>query len=192
VDRVECTINGSLIGTIEGEENTYVFRPQNLSDGILEIEVRAYNDLDYYTSQTITAVKGEPCSGDGDCKPNEICDAGKCVVPPPTGELGDPCQDGSECVSGLCPARGDEKLCSQWCNIFGDNTCGDGFDCIETSPTDGACWPADGGGGGGGCCAIATAEGRDDDGPLAPALLALGVLGLTWRRRGPTRRPTAP
>src|SRR5690606_8435484 len=140
VSRAELHVNGRLIETIEQVQERYTFRGTGgISDGILNIEVRAFNDLEAQGTATVQVQQGAPCSGDESCKPEETCEEGACVLRPPSKELGEPCTSDFECVSGLCPMRGDEKLCSQFCNPFADGTCPTDFECIEVNASQGVC-----------------------------------------------------
>lgn len=180
IDRVELHINGTEYARVDGhafniaDNPYYLDTPADLADGILDLEVRAYNDIDSETIATLTVTKGAPCTAASDCNPGQECDQGRCFFPPPTGELGDPCQSGAECISGVCPRRGDEAYCSEPCfpTATGE-ACAEGWDCVPVGVNDGVCWPAEGEGG----C------GCDSGRPGAGALLLLVAVACMVRRR---------
>ena len=148
VGHVDYYLNGTLYGTREGHDassatNPYWYEvPADLADGIIDIEVRAYNDIEAETTAQITVTKGEPCETPTDCNDGQNCDNGRCLWPVPTGQLGDACTNAMECVSGLCPRAGEEAYCSQDCfPTPTENTCPDGFQCIDRGGNQGICWP---------------------------------------------------
>lgn len=145
---VELRLNGSSYETLEGHAwqsagQPYRFTaPSGLSDGVIDIEVIATNDIGSETIETITVTKGLPCANAGSCAAGQQCEEGRCFFPAPTGELGDHCALDSECISGLCPIQGEAGHCSEWCfPTPQEETCSTGFECIELTTNNGVCWP---------------------------------------------------
>lgn len=143
---VQLWINGTLYGEQAGEDASSEFysfpTPVDLADGIVDIEIRASDDIGTESSSLHTFQKGEPCTRAEACNLGQVCDEGRCIVPPPSGELGDVCVTAMECISGLCPLETDTGYCSQQCFVTTtENTCPSGFQCLETSPSNGVCWP---------------------------------------------------
>ncbi len=116
----------------------------------------------------------EPCTKDTDCEGESICNPeGACVPAPfsPGGE-GSVCSDGSDCDSALCAMSEDSGVCTSSCQS--DDTCLDGFECIEAG-TQNVCWPK--GEESGGCSVGSTGK------QLPGAMLFLLALVVGFRRR---------
>ena len=181
IGHVDLYINGYYYETLEATSpgNPYWFKaPASLSDGILDIEIRAYNDIESETIAMVTVTKGAPCGSAADCQSGQACDAGRCVWNT-SSELGDACAADEECVTGEClsDASG-EAYCTQECfPTSTENTCPSGFSCINIGGNDGRCWP-ESTGGGCGCAAGATPKSG-----AGAALLGLLVVVAARRRR---------
>ncbi len=143
--------------------------PMGLSDGYLDIEARAFTDLEIPGSASVTVLKGEPCTSAAACAVGQSCSDGRCVWPPPSAAVGEPCNRSSECLSELCPERDGLKMCTTWCEV--DEQCQSGMACAD----DGICWLTDDAG----CCAV-TGGGRS---PWPSGFLVALVLGVLLRRR---------
>lgn len=182
IGRVEFWVNGTMMHMVPGSanQNTYSWLTPSdktmLADGIMDLEMKAYNDIGSETVVAVTVTKGAPCeNAETDCNAGQFCDAGRCITPTPTGELGDSCTKASDCISGLCPLEGDSGYCSQDCNpVSALMECPEGMFCREVGAS-GVCWPEDGGGCG--------CNSGDRKGGLGTLLLALGVVILVGRRR---------
>jgi len=151
--------------------------PKNLPDGVIDILVKAYDDLGLVSATTpLTVTKGSPCTADSQCLSEQTCDStGRCVFPAPAGALGAECSYDQFCESWQCTTTSDGKRCSQSCSIDDQTTCPTGFDCLGTEQQ-GFCWPKPSGGG---CCSVAGSS-RDAWGHASfAALVAL----LVMRRR---------
>lgn len=114
------------------------------------------------------------CLADKDCPDHRICFAHSCIAQPfgPNG-IGTVCNTAADCDSSICAVSSqDGKRCSLTCSPSDASTCPDGFECLKSSTSVGACWPVPGGG----CC---------DAGPGNPAtaLVGLGAVALGLRRR---------
>ncbi len=140
-----------------------------LPDGYLDLEVRAFNDLDLPGSAFVSVLKGEPCTSSATCLDDQSCSDGRCSWPAPSTAFGEECERWAECISEVCAASGDVKLCTSECRSGDD--CPNDYACFD----DGLCWPQEGGG----CCAVG------DRSPRAPEtlLLAAMVALLLLRRR---------
>jgi MYXO-CTERM domain-containing protein len=181
ISHVDLLINGWKWDEVEGREDgntTYVLRPpNNLPDGVLDIEVRGYNDLDVPASATVTVMKGAPCSSADTCLDGQLCEEGKCFWPPPTVPLGGDCVRVQDCVEGDCIEKDGIKMCVADCIPTVTGQCLEEEECIATSTGAGFCWPLDGGGGG--CCSV----GDDREPPWLELGLFLGVIMIASRRR---------
>ncbi len=162
--------------------------PDRLPDGVLNIEVRARNDLLVTGVASITVTKGAPCSSADQCLKGQRCDAGACSFPPAAVELGAECADNRECFSGLCPEKGGNQVCSEFCNPADKFSCPLEFECIAVDTT-GVCWPigledAEDAG----CCQVSNASRTSHVPPVSGVLLAWMVVALLKRRRYRTPR----
>jgi hypothetical protein len=114
------------------------------------------------------------CLADTDCPSHRVCFAHSCIAQPfgPNG-IGSVCNTAADCDSTICAVSSqDGKRCSLACSPPDPSTCPDGFECLKSPASVGACWPVPGGG----CC---------DAGPGSPAtaLVGLGAVALGLRRR---------
>ncbi|HSN27485.1 MAG TPA: Ig-like domain-containing protein [Kofleriaceae bacterium] len=182
---VELYINGHTWAQANGNQfdaggqtNTSysINLPDNVPDGVMDIMVKAYDDIQVETdSATVTVTKGQPCVDASTCAKGQLCDAGKCYWAPPTGQFGDKCDYPEFCTSGLCEGTADLTICTTNCVLGSTDACPKGYDCAATSATQGVCFPQ----ASGGCCNI----GSDSHAIYAHGLLALGVFGFVARRR---------
>jgi hypothetical protein len=184
ITHVELYLNGSRweddagvpFGPNGQPMSDYAFPlPANLPDGIIDIVVKAYDDLGTVTATpTLTVTKGSPCTTSDQCLKDQSCDAGKCEWPAPTAELGSACTYGQFCTTWQCTQTNEGQKCSQPCSIDEPADCPKGFDCLGDAKN-GFCWPATSGG----CCSIADSS----DAVWAHAGAAALVAGLLLRRR---------
>lgn len=191
VARSDLYLNGYKWGTVEGaaygqngqpNPSTYnILFPSAVPDGVIDIEVRAYDDLEANTtSATIRVTKGAPCTSASTCAKGQQCDGeGRCYWEPPTGQLGDSCDYNQFCESNMCIETTDGALCSQDCVVGAADSCPMDYECVANGAS-GACIPTSGGGG---CCSVGGAGGL-----WGHALVSLGALGLVLRRRRRARR----
>jgi MYXO-CTERM domain-containing protein len=185
VAKVELWINGYKWGEAKGKafgpngqtDHSYVITlPGGVPDGVMDIVVKAYDDINVETdSATVTVTKGAPCADASTCAKGQACDAGKCFWAPATGMLGDKCTYPQFCVTGMCEGTSDTQICTQPCVVGSTGACPMGYDCVMTSGNDGICFTQDSGG----CCNV----GSDSHAVYAHALMALAVLGFAVRRR---------
>jgi MYXO-CTERM domain-containing protein len=189
VFRVEFYLNGWLWETLEGHEDEalnddqpYIYTvPESVPDGVIEIEVRASNDLGPTSTSTVTITKGEPCESASTCLGGQSCDDGACAWPPPTAEIGEACDIDQECLSTVCATTTAGKICSQECEALITGSCPDGFVCESND----VCAPATEEGG---CCSVGDAGGP----PVGQiALFLLVVAGVLARRPRHTPRRAA-
>ncbi len=153
--------------------------PDELSDGILDIEVRGINDIGLVGVDRITLTKGEPCTSSAVCRANETCTQGRCVFPAPTRPLGEACAVDSECASWACLDYNGEPRCATSCSAgLKNDECPSDYTCVKVDEYGaGMCWPSDELPEAG-CCSTS------DRAPSAlPILAALGGLFLLRRRR---------
>jgi MYXO-CTERM domain-containing protein len=186
VEKSELYLNGYKWGEVKGapfgpngqpNPSGYSIKlPSGVPDGVIDIQVKAYDDLGIATmSQPVTVTKGQPCTSASTCLAGQKCEAGKCFWEPPTGKLGDPCDYQQFCESNLCVMTDSgEGYCSQDCVVGSMDACPMGFECVAAG-TSGACLPVDTGGG---CCSVGGADAAWIHGGLSAL-----VLGLVMRRR---------
>jgi hypothetical protein len=186
VARVELWLNGykwaeapgasfGQIGQLDPSNYTLNV-PSDVPDGVIDIEVKAFDDLGAEgDSQVVTVTKGQPCADASACAAGQKCDAGKCYWDPASGQLGDACEYPQFCESGICQGTADQLICTQTCIVSSSGSCPEGYDCVQTSGTDGICFPP---AEGGGCCSVG------GGGALGLQCgLACLVLGFVLRRR---------
>ena len=108
-------MKGAAFGPTGQPETTYPLAlPDGVPDGIIDIVVKAFDDIDVETdSPVITVTKGAPCTTADTCAKGQLCEAGKCFWAPPTGQLGDACTFQQFCESELCLDTTDGMYCSQ-------------------------------------------------------------------------------
>jgi MYXO-CTERM domain-containing protein len=150
--------------------------PANLPDGVIDIVVKAYDDLGLVTATPlVTVTKGAPCTSDDQCLKNQSCTAGKCAWPTPTADLGASCTYDQFCTTWQCTQTNEGQKCSQPCSIDEPTSCPSGFDCLGDAQS-GFCWPQTSGG----CCSVAP---DSSDAIWAHVGAAALVAGLLMRRR---------
>jgi MYXO-CTERM domain-containing protein len=152
--------------------------PPGVPDSILDLEVRAVDDLGAVGTAQVTVTKNLACVDASACLETQDCIDGRCVYSPALGELGSECRRDRDCASTRCVSDGDDRVCTQMClQGLPDTGCTEGFTCrpLGSSTTDGLCWPNDLAGG---CC-------HAGDGSSAGtfAWAALVAAGLHRRRR---------
>jgi MYXO-CTERM domain-containing protein len=187
VARVELWINGykwaekagNAFGAQGQTDTGYVIPlPSNLPDGVLDIQMKAFDDIDVEgDSTTVTVTKGAPCADASTCANGQKCEAGKCFWDPPSGVLGDDCTYPQFCMSGMCEGTSDKQICTQPCVVGSTDACPAGFDCLATSGNNGVCFTQDSGG----CCS--TGGSSSSKAVYAQAGLALALVAFASRRR---------
>lgn len=151
--------------------------PKAVPNGVIDIEVRAYNDIDVMTkAEVVTVTKGAPCTDASACAVGQKCEAGKCFWDPAVGELGDKCEYAQYCKSGQCADAGNGKQCTQDCFFGVTDTCPKEFECLQGGK-DGLCFPAVDAAG---CCSVG---GDDTSAALVNGGLGVLLLGATLGRR---------
>jgi MYXO-CTERM domain-containing protein len=166
-------------GNFKARNLTYVFTaPPELPDGVIDVEVRVYDDLQVgYASQTRTVTKGSPCTTADTCALGQRCEEGRCLWDPPAGEMGAACAYPQFCLSGVCAG----EICTESCFVGVSGDCPAEYECQDLGGG-GSCQPTDGGGGGGGGCAA------DDDGSPRSMVIVLGLVGLVGLSRSVRRK----
>jgi MYXO-CTERM domain-containing protein len=151
--------------------------PGGVPDGVMDIVVKGFDDIGVEgDSATVTVTKGAPCADATTCATGQKCEAGKCFWDPPTGMLGDACTYPQFCQTGMCEGTSDKQICTQPCVVGSTDACPMGFDCVETSGTNGICFTQDSGG----CCSTGSSS---SSAVYAHAFLAFGLVGFVARRR---------
>ncbi len=178
--RTELWINGSKYLEIPGHDfehqnDNYNVDAPPLPDGIIDLELRAYNQIGSESIQKITVTKGAACTGKESCFDFQECNAGRCEYGPATAELGDSCNVDPNCLEGACAEVDGDRACATECTLNVADACLEGFECVESSGG-GVCWPK---GETGGCCSVA---GSKHD-PLPWFGLGLFLVGLMFLRR---------
>ncbi|MCS6798788.1 MAG: matrixin family metalloprotease [Myxococcota bacterium] len=70
------------------------------------------------------------CRTDADCGATQRCEDGECVErPTDRAGLGEPCDDGEDCNSGLCLVTASGGICSQSCDWLRVDSCPTGYYC---------------------------------------------------------------
>jgi MYXO-CTERM domain-containing protein len=185
IKKVELRLNGAtwnetpgLPFTANGQANpgTYsVVVPASVPDSIIDVQLRAFDDLGAFTdSEIVTVTKGAACTSAATCAKGQKCEQGKCFWDPPAGELGDECPYPQFCKSGMCRGTSDLQICTQSCDPTGPNTCSNDLICIQETGDAGICFVEDSG-----CCSV----GRGRNGPWIHGGIGAAVLGIALRRR---------
>lgn len=165
-------------GNFRSQSMSHVFTaPPDLPDGVIDVEIRAFDDLEVgYGAATTTVTKGAPCTSADSCLAGQLCGDGKCYWNPPTGAMGEACAYPQFCTSGVCAG----EICTESCTLGVTGDCTEGYRCLDVGGGGPSCQPDDGGGGGGGCAA-------GPSGAPVTMLAVLSVLGLITLSRK-TRR----
>ena len=180
VDRVELLLNGSRYMTMPGHDydrraDEYRVEAPNLPDGYIDVEIRAFNDVNEEAGRaTATVLKGEPCTSADQCFELMACEDGRCAYPAPAGAPGDRCDYDQYCVEGSCAELGGERRCALGCDPEEPRSCSFAFDCRPP----GVCWPAEGPGG------CASAGGGRGGGHFPLVALGLWAGAVLMARRG--------
>jgi MYXO-CTERM domain-containing protein len=154
--------------------------PADVPDGVIDIVVRAKDDLGISTdSDVITVTKGAPCATADTCAEGQLCEAGKCFWEPAAGELGDECTFKQFCKTELCQSiDSGEARCTQGCVLGIADSCPESYQCLANSATGGVCWPSSDLEKG--CLGCSNSRGGSTQGLLFA--IGLGFL-VFWRRR---------
>ena len=137
-------VPGARFGSAGQPESPYGIRlPASVPDGIIDVVVRAKDDIDVSTeTEKVTVTKGAPCATADACAAGQRCDAGRCLWDAPVGVLGDSCEYKQFCKNELCAgADPADQRCTQVCVSGPADACPVGFECLETT-AGGLCWPA--------------------------------------------------
>jgi hypothetical protein len=180
---VELWLNGyrweSVVGGVFGPDgqpdpsNYSLTAPASVPDGIIDIQIKAYDDLGIEgDSATVTVEKGAPCTSADACATGQHCSTGRCAWDTPVGQIGEDCPYPQYCVSGVCSPTS-HPYCSQSCTVGTAQACPSGWECARITGTNGYCAPASGG-----CCSV-----HDGRGGWRQGLFAALVLGAVLRRR---------
>lgn len=188
IKQVELWLNGYLWKTIAGAkwgvngqpETAYSSPlPPEVPDGVIDIVVKAKDDIDVTTvAPTITVTKGAPCTSADTCLEGQRCEDGRCFWDAPVGEIGDPCTYPQYCLSEVCAGTASESRCTQSCVLGVGDSCPSGFTCLDNGDVNkGVCWPQ--GAEDEGICSA----GNGTSSKTAFVLFGLALLLITRRRR---------
>lgn len=183
IDHSELWINGTKYLDIEAAEwegrsqpTDYNLQAPTLPDGIIDVEIRAYNEIGSEAIEKITVTKGAPCTSADSCFDFQECNEGRCEYGTAVAELGDGCDVDQQCLEGACAEVGGDRACATSCNPNVTGACLEGFSCESASTGGAVCWPTSDTGG---CCSVAGSK-RD---PLPWFGLGMFFLGLVVLRR---------
>ena len=182
IDRIEVYVNGWKWNQVAGSRNSsyLVPVPAAVPNGVMDVKIRACNDIDRCGEQTVQVTKGAPCANADACALGQKCEAGKCFWDPPSAELGEACTYPQACISENCQSFSDgTQVCTQACFGGPNDDCPDGFTCSGAVGQAGFCLAGGGGDDGGGCCSA----GDDGTGAVALNLGLGGLVGLLVLRR---------
>jgi hypothetical protein len=180
VSTVELLVDG--VSVQADTTAPYTLAVERVAIGPHTLDVRA-TDLSGNVGQaTIDVNVTAECEGTGQstCEDGAECVDGVCLL-----SFGSACETAADCVTGVCVSVSDtglEKICTDSCEP-GNDTCPAGFSCPSDSIGQAQCAPAEGGGGG--CCSVVGPR-RD---PIAGGAGLVGLLGciglggLLLRRR---------
>jgi len=171
---VELWINGAPYGAqpARATASPYEFvTPASLPDGVLDVEVRVYDDLGTLGTATVTVQKGAVCTTADTCPAGWTCTDGGCRAPAGTLAVGEACASAAACASKECVAHGGVSTCTEPCWL-GTAACPAGLACVQADDERFACFePTDDGG----CCSAG--------GDPRAALGLIALVGLRLRRR---------
>jgi len=137
-----ATVKGAPFGPSGQLESQYSLPfPADVPDGVIDIVVKAYDDIEVEADSTqITVTKGAPCTSASTCADGQKCEQGRCFWDAPTGELGDACTYPQFCVSGHCVETTDgDQFCSQECIVGVADSCPMGYTCDGPAVSNGFC-----------------------------------------------------
>lgn len=127
--------------------------PDEVPDGVMDLRVRACDDIEVCGEQTVTVTRGAPCTGVETCLAGQTCEGGKCAWPPPSVDLGGACEINQQCLSLLCADIGAGELaCTESCQGPPNDLCPEGFHCNAQPAQEGVCRPD--GAEETGCCSV--------------------------------------
>ncbi|MEO8702326.1 MAG: MYXO-CTERM sorting domain-containing protein [Kofleriaceae bacterium] len=176
-----AVVQGALFVPRAGQPNPspYTFQlPAEMPGGVMDIKIRAYDDLGNFTESPITtATKGAPCATADNCAEGQKCEAGKCFWDQPVGVAGQECTFDQFCVSNVCAGEEGSQICTTTCIPGVADSCESGFECVGTGNLGFCLLPEEGG-----CCSTS-----NDSAPWAPLLLGASILGFVVVRRRRSR-----
>ncbi len=192
IAKVELILNGYKWAELKGvafgpmgQQNPASYTlpvPSNLPNSVVDVVVRAYDDLGTVTdSAPVTVTKGAACTTADTCLKGMKCEAGKCFWEAASGELGDACTYPQFCKSGTCSGTATQQICTQECIPGVSDSCPAeaGLTCLESSPGKGICFLKEEEAG---CCSVGSSHAAWAPGALFALLL--GVIVLRPRKRG--------
>lgn len=184
IDHTEIWVNGTKYVDVPGAEwegriqpNAYNIQAPNLPDGVIDLELRVYNEIGSETVQTITVTKGAPCSNADSCFDFQECNEGRCEYGEAVAEIGDECEVTPQCAEGVCAEVGGDKACATSCTLGVSGACVEGFECEQSNGAGPVCWPDSSDTGG--CCSVAGSK-KD---PLPWLGLTMFFFGIVILRR---------
>ncbi len=179
VRELSLWINGRAWVRVPGEDQDHLYQldtPAEVPDGVLDLELRARDDLGNVGVLARRVTKGAACLDGMSCLAGQTCVDGGCRSPAGTGAVGDACALDEDCASKLCVRDDGTGVCTAWCypDVLG---CDDGYACRAGDDEGLGCLvPVDDGG----CCST----GGRPDGAVALAAAVAAMLAARRRRRG--------
>ena len=179
VRELSLWINGRAWVRVPGEDQDHLYQldtPAEVPDGVLDLELRARDDLGNVGVVARRVTKGAACLDGMSCLAGQTCVDGGCRSPAGTGGVGDACAIDEDCASKLCVQDDGAGVCTASCypDVIG---CADGYTCRGGDDEGVGCLvPIDDGG----CCST----GGRPDGAVALAAAVAAMLAARRRRRG--------
>jgi hypothetical protein len=168
VVRIEIFLNGwlwktfnerdSIVPPFSWPESYNITFTEPIPPGIVDVEVRAYNDLGLpgafaegpsYSIAEVTVLRGDLCTSADQCFEGQLCEEGRCFWEQPTGELGETCEFDQQCIGentydGHCAESGDGPICTYECVAGINDLCPEDYHCPGDEGEQGFCMPGDG------------------------------------------------
>ncbi len=142
------TAPGAAFGPRGQLRSNYLYMlPADVPDGVIDIEVEAFDDIGISAVDTVTVMKGAPCASEDSCAAGQFCDVGRCIWPEPIGNVGDACTYAQFCLEPRCDTHDGESHCTRACVAGLEGACEAGLECVD-DPAGAYCWPVTEGG----CC----------------------------------------
>ncbi len=180
LNHIEVLVNGwKWVDRPATTNSTYqIALPAEVPDGVMDLMVRACDDIGVCAEDMITVTRGAACTTADTCALGQRCDGGRCLWDAPTLEVGATCEFPQACLSLTCEDVNGGLICTEECQGGPNDRCPTGFECGAAVGEPGLCVP-EGGSEETGCCSVNGGGGR-----AVAFQLGLGaVVGLIAVRR---------